>query len=168
MELTIRNAVQADYRNAVQADYEPLCRLWDEVDRLHRQHLPHVYRRPDGPVREWAYFAGLLRDENYALFLAEAAGALVGFVHVLTAQSREIPLLVPRRFAVVDNLVVTESARRQGVASMLVEQAEGWAREQDLSEIELTVYEFNRGAIALYEKTGYETLFRRMRKSLLP
>lgn len=158
MEITIRRAVEADY--------EQLCRLWDEVDLLHRQCLPDIYRQPDGPVREWEYFAGLLADENVGIFLAELASELVGFIHVLVAQAREIPLLVPRRFAVIDNLVVTEHARRQGIGSLLMEQAEGWARECGLTTIELSVYEFNQEAIGLYEKTGYTTLMRRMIKSL--
>jgi GNAT superfamily N-acetyltransferase len=153
-------------RRAVESDYDEVCRLLDQVDRLHRQHLPAIYRRPDGPVREWDYFAGLLADENVGIFLAELAGELVGFIHVLSAQAREIPILVPRRFAVIDNLVVTEPARRQGIGSLLIEEAENWAREHSLTTIELTVYEFNQGAIALYEKTGYETLSRRMTKSL--
>jgi diamine N-acetyltransferase len=153
-------------RRAVEADYDELCRLWEEVDRLHRQHLPVIYRRPEGPVREWDYFIGLLADENVGIFLAELAGELVGFIHVMTAQAREIPLLVPRHFAVIDNLVVTEHARRQGIGSLLMEQAEGWARERGLTTIELSVYEFNQGAIGLYEKTGYTTLLRRMIKSL--
>jgi len=71
-------------RRAVETDYEHLCRLWDQVDRLHRQRLPYIYRRPDGPVREWDYFAGLLADENVGLCLAELAGELVGFIHVMT------------------------------------------------------------------------------------
>jgi ribosomal protein S18 acetylase RimI-like enzyme len=138
----------------------------DEVDQLHRQRLPYIYRQPVGPVREWDYFAGLLADENVGIFLAELAGEPVGFIHVMTAQTRELPLLVPRRFAVIDNLVVTEHARRLGIGSLLMEQAELWAQEHGLTTIELTVYEFNQGAIALYERTGYETLFRRMSKML--
>jgi len=153
-------------RSAVEADYGKVCRLLEEVDRLHLQRLPAIYRRSDGPVREWEYFAGLLEDENVGLFLAELAGELVGLIHVLVAQARELPLLVPRHFAVIDNLVVTEHARRQGIGSLLIEQAECWARERGLTTIELTVYEFNQGAIALYEKAGYETLLRRMSKKL--
>jgi diamine N-acetyltransferase len=158
MDITIRRARETDYG--------PLCRLWDEVDWLHRQRLPAIYRQPAGPVREWDYFAGLLADETAAIFLAEQAGELLGFIHVLIVQARDIPLLVPRRFAVIDNLVVTERARRLGIGSLLMEEAEHWAREQGLTVIELTVYEFNQGAIALYEKAGYETLSRRMSKSL--
>jgi GNAT superfamily N-acetyltransferase len=153
-------------RRAIEADYQQLCRLWDEVDRLHRQRLPYIFRRPEVPVREWNYFAGLLADEDVGIFLAELAGELVGFIHVLVAQARELSIFVPRRFAIVDNLVVTESSRRLGIGSLLMEEAEGWAREHGLTTIELTVYEFNQGAIALYEKTGYEKLSRRMIKSL--
>lgn len=158
--------MQIIIRRAVEADYEHLCQLWDEVDRLHRQRLPHIYRQADGPVREWDYFAGLLADENVGLFLAELEGELMGFIHVLVAQARELPILVPRRFAVIDNLVVTEPARRLGIGRLLMEQVETWAREHGLTTIELTVYEFNQGAIALYEKTGYKTLSRRMSKTL--
>lgn len=153
-------------RRALEADYDPVCRLLDEIDRLHRQRLPYIFRRPVGPVREWDYFAGLLADEDVGIFLAELAGELVGFIHVLVAQAREFPIFVPRRFAIVDNLVVTESFRHLGIGSLLMEEAENWAREHGLTAIELTVYEFNQGAIALYEKMGYETLSRKMSKSL--
>ncbi len=153
-------------RKAVEADYEPLCRLWDEVDLLHRQRLPAFFRRPEGAVREWEYFTGLLADEEVGIFVAEIAGELLGFVHALAVQTREIPVLVPRRYAAIDNLVVTEHARRQGIGRFLMKAAEDWARERGLATVELTVYEFNQGAIKLYEKLGYETLFRRMSKSL--
>jgi len=153
-------------RNARETDYAALCRLWDEVDLLHRQRLPAIFRPPDGPVRERDYYLGLLADENVAIFLAEQAGEPVGFVHVLEARSWDLPILVPRRFAIIDNLVVTGRSRRQGIGRLLMEEAEDWARQRGLTTVELTVYEFNRGAFALYEQMGYETLHRRMSKKL--
>ena len=44
MDLTIRKAVPDDY--------DALCEIVDEVDRLHREHLPHIYCKPEGPVLE--------------------------------------------------------------------------------------------------------------------
>ena len=38
-------------REATTTDYEALCMLFDEGDALHREHLPHVFRKPEGPVR---------------------------------------------------------------------------------------------------------------------
>ena len=153
-------------RKAVESDYDALCLLWDEVDLPHRQRLPDIFRPPVGPVRERDYFLGLLADENVAIFLAEQASKPVGFLHALEAHSWDIPILVPRRYAIIDNLVVTERARRQGIGRLLMEEAEDWARKRGLKTVELTVYEFNLGAIALYEGMGYENLHRRMSKKL--
>jgi len=38
-------------RPATIDDDEQLCGLFDEVDRLHREALPNVFRKPDGPTR---------------------------------------------------------------------------------------------------------------------
>ena len=56
-------------REATADDYEALCELFDEVDALHRDHLPHFFRRPTGPVRDQAYYQGLITDENTGLLL---------------------------------------------------------------------------------------------------
>jgi ribosomal protein S18 acetylase RimI-like enzyme len=44
--------------------------------------------------------------------------------------------------------------------------AEIWLREHGASEVELTVYEANRDAVAFYEAIGYRMLSRRMSRSL--
>ena len=49
-------------REATADDYEVLCELFDEVDALHRDHLPHIFRKPTGLVREQAYYQGLIMD----------------------------------------------------------------------------------------------------------
>ena len=30
-------------------DYIALCELYDELDALHRDHLPHLFQKPDRP-----------------------------------------------------------------------------------------------------------------------
>ena len=42
--------------------------------------------------------------------------------------------------------------------------AERWAAERGLHEIELSVWEFNQGAIAFYTELGYVTERRKMRR----
>jgi hypothetical protein len=61
-------------RKAAVDDYHFLCELFDEVDGLHRDNLPHIFQKPDGAVREQDYFLELLADEDTALFVAEAGG----------------------------------------------------------------------------------------------
>ena len=47
-----------------------------------------------------------------------------------------------------------------------MEEAEQWAREREIEEIELNVWERNLGAIAFYERLGYTTVQRRMKRNL--
>jgi len=82
--------MEAIIRAATADDYEVLCALFDEVDALHRDHLPHLFQKPTGPIRERAYFQGLITGENVGLFLAEVKGSAVGFVHGVIRDTKAI------------------------------------------------------------------------------
>lgn len=153
-------------REATSADYEVLCALFDEVDALHRDHLPQIFRQPPGPVRERAYYQGLLADEAVGLFLAEVDGTAVGFVHGVIREAPAIPLLVPRRYAVVDSIGVKADYRGRGIGRMLMHRIHAWASAAGASAIELNVHAFNASAIAFYRRLGYEIASQRMSRSL--
>ena len=70
------------------------------------------------------------------------------------------------KVTVIDNLVVSERFRHQGVGLALVERVHQWAREKGITEVELGVWEFNTPARILYEKLGYQTTRRIMSKRL--
>lgn len=154
--------MKATIRPARSDDYEGICALLSGVDALHRAALPEVFCEPDGPARTREYVSQLLADDEVALLVAEEKGELVGLVHVLKRKSRPIPLLVRRRFAVIDTLVVAEKCRRRGVGRALMGAAHQWARWRGLDRVELTVWEFNRAAVAFYESLGYTTARRKM------
>jgi ribosomal protein S18 acetylase RimI-like enzyme len=52
--------------------------------------------------------------------------------------------------------MVAASHRRRGIGRALLEAAEEWARAVGVKKIELHVFPYNEGAIALYEQLGYE------------
>lgn len=153
-------------RRATAADYDTLCLLFEQVDALHRQHLPRVFRQPDGPARDREYVLSLIAAEDVGLFVAVVEGRPVGLICVVLRESPAVPILVPRRYAVVDTVVVEERSRRAGIGRALMEHAAGWSAARGAESIELNVWEFNREAIAFYERLGYRTASRRMSKRL--
>lgn len=153
-------------REAKAQDYDDICEIVEQVDALHRAELPHVFQSPQGPPREQDYILGSLADEDHGLFVAVVEGQVSGFLHVTIRDALPIPILVPRRVAVVDNIAVREKARRAGLGRALMDRAERWARTKGAIEIELNVYEFNQAAIAFYRSLGYETRSRRMSRGL--
>ena len=152
-------------REATLDDYDALCPLFSEVDAQHREALPHLFRMPAGPARTKEFISDVTSDENAVLFLAERTGEVVGLIHVLVRDARDIPILVPRRYAVIDNLIISKGSRRSGIGRSLVARAEQWAAAKGANSVELNVWEFNKDAVAFYEKLGYATASRRMWKS---
>ena len=73
---------------------------------------------------------------------------------------------VPRRWLMVNGVGVAERHRRGGVGRALIEHAHAWAQARGLGEVELTVWNANRNAIAFYQRLGYTTAVRRLSRTL--
>jgi ribosomal protein S18 acetylase RimI-like enzyme len=153
-------------RTATLADYDAVCEVIAEADALHREALPRVFREPDGPARTEQFIAEAIAAEDSALWVAVHQGRIIGLLHAKMRETADVPILVPRRYIVIDNLVVRREFRRRGVARGLMEMAHHWAREKGLAQIDLNVWEFNKEAIAFYESLGYAAVSRRMWKFL--
>lgn len=151
-------------REAVASDYDDLCVLFDEGDTFHRENLPTIFQKPRGGIRDKEYVLGLIADETIGLFVAQAGRRLVGLICVMIKESSDIPILVRRRYAVIDNVVVDEAFRRAGIGRALMENTHKWAEAKGAESIELNVWEFNQGAIEFYRTLGYATVSRKMRK----
>lgn len=153
-------------RRAVERDYEVYCNLMSEINELHRLALPGIFQQPAGRIVDQDYFLSLLNNDQSAIFIAEYNGQAAGFVNVVIREAPVYPVLLPRRYGVVDTLVVHPAFQRTGVGRALMDQGEAWAASQGVSEVELNVYEFNLGAQAFYRQLGYTTYSRKMSKKL--
>lgn len=153
-------------RRAKPQDYEALCRLFEPLDEIHRDRLPHIFRKPTGPPRAREYIEGLLEDPQVCFLLVEVGGQPVGFVNGLLRDTPPIELLVPTRLAIVDAIFVDPQFRGMGLGRGLMKELEIWAARAGAEYLELNVYEFNASAVRFYERLGYNALSRRMRKGL--
>lgn len=158
--------MEINFRKATAGDYNSLCELFDEIDALHRDNLPHIFQKPGGAAREQEYYAGLIADENVTLLVAEAGGKLVGFVHAVLRDTPAFRIFLPRRYIVVDGIVVKSEFQNRGIGKILMDKIQEWAIANGATSIELNVYEFNRSAISFYERLGYQSFSRKMSKEL--
>jgi ribosomal protein S18 acetylase RimI-like enzyme len=153
-------------RWATMQDYDALCRIIDEVDAMHQDNLPHIFQKPAGPARDRDYVLSLIENDEIGLFVAEIEGIVVGFASVIIGESKAIPMFVPRRLAIVDNIAVRTEFRGAGIGRALMDAVHEWAAAAGAATVELNVYEFNQAAIEFYHSLGYRTLSRKMEKSL--
>lgn len=108
----------------------------------------------------------MISDESTAVFVAELEGNILGFVQAIVREAADIPVLVPRRYAIIDGIVVMSKYKKRGIGGMLMKRIEEWTKEKGASSIELNVFEFNEEAITFYESLGYMTLSRKLSKDL--
>ena len=153
-------------RIAAQEDYDAVCMLLAQGDRFHAEALPQIFRPIEGPARSREYFERILANDNAAIFVAEQQGSLIGMIQCDMRTAPDVPLFVPRHFVYIDNLIVSERFRQQGVGLVLVERVHQWAYDKGIIEVELGVWEFNAPARMLYEKLGYHTTRHVMSKRL--
>jgi RimJ/RimL family protein N-acetyltransferase len=99
---------------------------------------------------ERRYIRALNRHPDAALYVAELGGELVGRLSLMRDPH-------PSSKHVADlGLMVAAAHRREGIGSLLMGEAEAWARGARIRKLELHVFPHNIPAIALYEKLGYE------------
>ena len=158
--------MKISFRKATVDDYNNLCELFDEINSLHRNNLPYRFRKASGPAREQNYYSGLIADENVGFFVAEMGDKLVGFGHVIVRDTPAFPIIVPRRYATVDSIVVKPGFQQGGIGRVLMNKMQEWAIVKGVTSIGLNVCEFNQTAISFYEKLGYQTISRKMSKEL--
>lgn len=153
-------------REARPGDLEGVYATLSLADQMHRHAHPEIFREVERPAKVKEYLLTSIRAEDAVIFIAEDGGEIIGAILAWVHQPRDIPVLIPRGLVSVDNLVVAEPYRNQGVGQALMERVYLWAEARGLKQIQLTVWDFNQGAVEFYEKLGFEMLHHRMRKEL--
>jgi RimJ/RimL family protein N-acetyltransferase len=103
-----------------------------------------------GVAEERRYVRAVRHSPDAALYVADADGLLVARLSL----ARD-PHPASRHVADL-GLMVAAGHRGRGIGTSLLHQAVAWARESGVRKLELHVFPWNDGAIALYERFGFE------------
>jgi GNAT superfamily N-acetyltransferase len=159
-------AVTSVVRPAVPGDHAQLCELFDELDELHRNARPDIFRKPAGDARSRDDMAWLMDGEGGTILVADAGDRLLGVAVALLKNPPSHPLLVARKIVEIDNIVVRRRYHRQGIGSRLVTACVEWARQRGADEVEIAVHDFNIAAAAFYRALGFEMSVHLLRRRL--
>lgn len=89
-------------------------------------------------------------DGSHAVLVAEAEGAVAGWVHVFIGHAIESD---PR--GEIIGLVVDQSRRRKGIGRLLMQHAEDWARARGATRMALRSNVIRTAAHEFYKSLGY-------------
>lgn len=154
-------------RPAAIADVPNLCKLEMELNRIHYEAAPLVFRSPNEIVGAQDTWLAFLGKPNAACFVVEVDQLVVGYCTVEVADEMH-PLAQPIRLARLGVICVSPHFRHRGIARSLLAAAEEWSLEHGAQEMRLIVWKFNQPAASLYESSGFATRSFTMSKALAP
>ncbi|MEM9669323.1 MAG: GNAT family N-acetyltransferase [Pseudomonadota bacterium] len=106
----------------------------------------------------------LIESQDAEVAVAELDGELVASGYAKKRRSKSY--VSPEFHAFIGFLYVVPQHRGKGVNNLVLDHLFGWATEQGLSEIHLTVYSGNDAALRAYEKAGFKPYTIDMRLNL--
>ncbi len=153
-------------RPAAPSDSLLLSRLSMDVQRLHAENYPDLFKMPPSEDYAISFFEELLADPNVNIFIAEENGAATGYIVCMLVERLENPFRFATRYLHVDQISVRPVEQGKGAGAALIKQAEALARELKVGRIHLDSWDFNTGAHAFFEKMGFEKFNYRFWKDL--
>lgn len=143
-------------------DLEKINVLYKEVDELHIEKYPDLFKTPAEEGRRKKYIEEAIESSDREIFIAEKDGDIAGLAEVIITKNQPFSVKRDIRWVALDNLVVSSKYKKMGIGSMLVDCVIDWARDWNINRIELKVYEKNEEALRFYINKGFETLNRTM------
>ena len=103
----------------------------------------------DARVLTFDELVEILNSDNTAVFIAEEDGEIVGMMTFVTYR---IPSGLK---ALIEDVAVDTSKQGKGIGKALIERAIEYAKQLNISKMDLTTAPFRVAANALYQKLGF-------------
>jgi len=141
-------------RKATSSDFAVIQALYGQIDELHHNALPNLFKSSNDVKRPLSYFKNILNDENSLFLVAIIKEKIIGFIQNEISET-EHPLIKSYRYGHISELVIDSELQRQGIGKLLLKESHKWFQEKEITEVNLVVFDFNKEAIEFYKNLGY-------------
>ena len=155
-----------EIRKATATDGMLLSSLCMDVQTLHAEHHPAIFKMPKSDDFAVSFFNTLLADSAFHAFIAEEDGQALGYIVCKSMERAENPFTFAMHYLLIDQISVRPQARGRGVGAALIKQAEVLAGALGVQKIQLDSWDFNIKAHAFFEGMGFVKFNHRFWKDL--
>ena len=153
-------------RQATPTDSFILSSLCKDVQSLHAEHHPDIFKAPESEDFATSFFEEALADLTTRIFIAKNEEQALGYILCKLMEREESPFTYARHYLMIDQIGVRPTARGQGIGAALIQQAEELAKELGVPRIQLDSWDFNVRAHAFFEKQGFQKFMFRFWRAL--
>lgn len=141
-------------RKAAQSDIDDILSLLVQVDMVHHNGRPDLFK---GPATKYTSgeLEALLNDESRPVFVYDdGSGSIKGYVFCVIQQHIDDNILTDIKTLYIDDLCIDEKHRGEHIGSALYRYALEYAKSIGCYNLTLNVWACNESAKAFYEKCG--------------
>lgn len=139
-------------RKANKKDCEKLVSLIYQVHQLHYEHRPDIYIEGNPWKKE--DLECMMKDKNILNLVYEEDNKIKGLLIAIQKNTKTNSITKERTIYFIDDIVVDNEFKRQGIGTKLYEYLINMAKENKVDAVELNVWAFNSDAVKFYESLG--------------
>jgi ribosomal protein S18 acetylase RimI-like enzyme len=138
-------------RKAIKADIEDINKLFIELDadgvRYQPKHFQIGNRTDD-------YLLEIINNPKSDFIVAVIDKSIVGFSLLYEKEVKGLSLLIPCKYAYLQDFVVKSECRNRGIGTQLLEASKKWANDKGMEYLRLSVFPTNESGIRFYKRHG--------------
>ena len=149
---------EVNIRKASREDIPGLLELLIQIDRLHHEGRPDLFK--SGVTKYDAeQLEHILEREDVNVFVCEESdGRLTGHAFCVDKTVRDSEVLTDVKTLYIDDICIDENCRGRGLGRELYRYVQEYARSENYYRITLNVYCLNPDAVKFYEAMGLKQL----------
>jgi ribosomal protein S18 acetylase RimI-like enzyme len=142
-------------RPATKGDYDVLFELFNEIQTLHYETRPDIFKPAKKDQFFYEYFDKVIQGEDNHLILGFDDDKPFGYIYYVIRQLPENIYRPAERIVYINHILVKKNHQGKGYGRALIDHVRGIAQEESIKKIGLDVWVFNERAIKFFNKQGF-------------
>jgi GNAT superfamily N-acetyltransferase len=135
--------------------FDEIAALVEEVQNLHAQLFPDIYKRFDYNGIKMA-MEKMMEHNDCMMWTATENGKTIAYMLIMVKSIEDSAFHYASKILHIDQIAVLKTRQHSGVGSLLLEKAESLARDLSITRLELDHLVLNSNASSFFRSKGFE------------
>jgi len=149
-------------RRGTQEDALTLSTLNVDVQKIHADALPNIFKQPGSDDFAQQFMLERLADPLNYFIIARLDGEDIGYIYARIIDRLGNPFMHPWKYFYIEQISVKPGYQGRGYGESLIQAVRQAAQEQGIETIALDTWFFNKQAQSFFRKNGFVTFNERM------
>ena len=153
-------------RPAGESDYTAINSLYQQSYQLLHKNLPESFKPTPIVALSRGDFLNEIESKEVLAIVAEVNKKVVGHLYAYVDDYAGDEVATGYHRVEIGELYGLPEMSRQGVGTMLMQEAEKWAKKLKITDLAVLTYDYNKEAISFYEANGYKQYSIKLEKKI--